>query len=502
MRPSTITTPLFLLLALGAACGPRMAPGMGGSRESGQSNLMGETFAGKNACNPENHERPFIIEWDATDMSQFESIAADDVVLVKYEDCKLTVLDGCKDDSVKGNYGTYRPVEWTSGSLEKMEIKSEAELYANLPLGVASLGGRVSGGEQFRMEYYVAGTRTATRPAVYKGDVKSNPGCASATHFVYGYNLGAFALGSVSKSSVEAEGSLYGFGAGGKNTQSQSADKKGGDLAVCKAESATEIRGCKVPIRLTLRKLEGGENPDVSARKAAETDEAKNLAAKVDAKIEVAGKAGEHWSSANVKMNARDGKGCLAELDTHDKLDPKHKSTDPKSGKGYTRARCLMLAGQCDAGKQLNRLTAQAMAGTQLSPEQIDRGAEAEASRWCQGKMSDRDTLLKALQELQQGAYMAQKDGPFCQSAYNTAKRLVKTVKPKDDDDTQVLHAPKSLYHMAANCAARAGDCKLARKLFEDGYPPEVLAKVDDPKTRATIMDSNFNSLVSKCKGK
>jgi hypothetical protein len=54
-------TPYLGLLALTvflAACGPGGAPGASGSREGGQSKLMGETFAGKNECNPENQERP------------------------------------------------------------------------------------------------------------------------------------------------------------------------------------------------------------------------------------------------------------------------------------------------------------------------------------------------------------------------------------------------------------------------------------------------------------
>ncbi len=495
-----VFTSLGLLTVFIAACGPRMAPGMGGTRESGQSKLMGETFAGKNACNPENHERPFIIEWDGTDMSQFESITATDVVVVKYEGCKLTVLDGCKDDSVRGSYGTYRPVEWTSGSLEKMEIKSEAELYANLPLGVASLGGRVSGGEQFRMEYYVAGTRSATRPAVYAGDIKDNPGCSGATHFVYGYNLGAFALGSKSNTSAEVDASLYGFGAGAKNKQSQSADKQGGDLGVCKKDSATEIQGCQAPIRLTLRKIEKGENPDVAARKAPETDAAANLAAKVESKVKASGKARQHLDSAATKMNARDGKGCLAELAQHDRLNPKYKSTDPKSGNGYRRARCLMLAGKCEAGKQLNRKTAEALAGTQLSPEQIDRGVEGEASRWCQGKMSERDQLLKAYQSLSQGAYMGKKTPAFCKDAYKTAKRLMKKVKPKNDDDTQIVQTPKSLYSTAANCAAKAGDCKLAWKIFVDLYPARSLAGIKDQKGKEAQMRATFKTLVKTCK--
>ncbi|MFO0566691.1 MAG: hypothetical protein U0263_13565 [Polyangiaceae bacterium] len=492
-----VSGPAAYLLIL-AACGPGGAPGAGGSRESGQSKLMGETFAGKNKCNPENHERPFIIEWDATDMSQFESIAANDVVFVHYEGCKLTVLDSCKDDSVRGALGTYKPVEWTSGSLEKMEIKSEAELYANLPLGVASLGGRVSGGEQFRMEYYVAGTRSATRPAVYSSDLKKVAGCKGATHYVYGYNLGAFALGSAKDQSISAEGSLYGFGAGGSSKKSSKADKQGGDLTTCKSETATEIQGCKVPIRLTLRKIESGENPDVAASKAPETDASLNKAAQVEAKFEASGEAGERFKSAQAKHTARDGKGCLAELDAHDKLNPKNKSTEPKSGfPHYLRGQCVMLAGQCDAGKSIARKGLMTFQGDQ-SPEQIDGHVEALAKMYCQGKMSDRDTLLQALHNLTM-ATINKKDAAYCQAQYDTAKRLFKTVKPKDEDDTQIVHGPRTLFDQAARCAVKAGDCTLAWKLYKDGYPVELL-KNAKPDLKEQIMRSAFETSNQKCK--
>ena len=491
-------TSLGLLTVFIAACGPRMAPGMGGTRESGQSKLMGETFAGKNACNPDNHERPFIIEWDATDMSQFESITATDVVVVKYEGCKLTVLDGCKDDSVRGSYGTYKPVEWTSGSLEKMEIKSEAELYANLPLGVASLGGRVSGGEQFRMEYYVAGTRSATRPAVYEGDIKENPGCRGATHFVYGYNLGAFALGSKSNTSVEADASLYGFGAGAKNKQSQSADKQGGDLGVCKKDSATEIEGCKAPIRLTLRKIEKGENPDVAARKAPETDAAASLAAKVDSKFEAKGKAGEHFTSARRKFASGDGKGCLKELNAHDRLNPKDKSTAASSGyPHYLRAMCVMKSGKCDAGKSMARKGLETMQGNQSTPEQIDAHVGALASSHCQGKMSDRDAMMQANQRLMLGKSTVAE----CKKNYATIKRLMGKVKPKGPDDTVVANIPGNLYVMASMCAAKAGDCKTAFQLYKDGYPPRLrkLMEKSKPEMREQLMRNAFEATNRRC---
>ena len=99
---------------------------------------------------------------------------------------------------LKGSLGSYKAPEWTSGSVETIDISNEGELYAKLPLGAASLAGRVSGGEKFHMEYFVSGTRAATRDAVYAKDLEKISGCRGATHFVYAYNLGAFALGSQS----------------------------------------------------------------------------------------------------------------------------------------------------------------------------------------------------------------------------------------------------------------------------------------------------------------
>src|ERR1700733_14468812 len=118
-------------------------PTTASSRPSGQSSLMNGTVAGANRCNPKDHDRPFVIEWDATDMSSLEAKAASDVVVVRYEGCDLQVLEGCTP-AVRGSIGAYGAVAWTSGSVETIDIANEGELYAKLPLGVSSLGGRVS----------------------------------------------------------------------------------------------------------------------------------------------------------------------------------------------------------------------------------------------------------------------------------------------------------------------------------------------------------------------
>jgi len=159
-----------------------------------------------------------------------------------------------------------------------------------------------------------------------------------------------------------------------------------------------------------------------------------------------------------------------------------------------------MLAGQCDAGKALVRKYYDAHPGPMSSPEQTDRTVQMYTTLYCQGAMSPRDQVLKALMDLQQGAYMAKKTPQFCLDAYKTVRKFQSTVKPEGDDDMQISSIPRTLYNTAANCLAKAGDCDQARKVFMEAYPAETLASIKDPKVKETTMSSTFDSLVSKCK--
>lgn len=467
------------------------------ARESGQSTLMEKSLAGQK-CSPKNHERPFVIEWDATDMSSFESRAANDVIFVKYEGCDLKVLDSCVNDSLKGSLGSYKPVEWTSGSVESLDIANEGELFAKLPLGAATLGGRVSGGEKFHMEYYVSGTRNATRDAIYTKDIEKIPGCKGATHFVYGYNLGAFALGSASKVQASAGGSMFGFGAGGSKTSETKADKMGGLLSSCRGETAKEVSTCKVPVRLTLREISVGEDPSVANASAPpETKGALNLAGQLKAQSDREKKAQAHWNSGVTKMTARDGKGCLAELDAHDRLDPRPAglTTSPGSTNSAIRAQCIMLAGQCDAGKQLLRKSL--MTSNNMGPETVDRFAETAASTYCEGNLSPRDQLLKASQALGRGAF-EKTDAASCAANYATVRRLASVVKPTDDDDYAVKSAGMnaSLTGTVPKCFVKAGDCGAAFKAYAELY------RESNPALTPDILRTNFDATYGSCKGK
>jgi hypothetical protein len=378
----------------------------GAAPTSGEGSLMAGTFAGQNKCNPKNHERPFIIEWDGTDIASFEARANTDIVFVHYEGCDLKIVEGCTNDAVKGSFGSYKSIDWTSGTIDRVDIKNEEELFAKLPLGVANFGGRVKRGEQLHMEYFVSGVRSATRDAVYRKDLISVPACAKATHFVYGYNLGAFSLAAGAKFDGAAAASLASSGIEGRKQFEKTADKNGGLISSCRSESAKDIQTCKLPIRLTLRPIEEGENPEASAARVPETPAAKGVASQLKATTDRERKAEEYVRTAEERFNARDGRACLAALDEHDKLDPRPigMSTSPRGYTSMRRAQCLMAAGQCPAGRDLLRRYMEANNGSNLGPEQRDSFVDHWAGELCRGAaLSPRDKLLSASATLKRG---------------------------------------------------------------------------------------------------
>jgi hypothetical protein len=119
----------------------------------------------------------------------------------------------------------------------------------------------------------------------------------------------------------------------------------------------------------------GARGPDTS-RPAASAPRAAAVPAK---------SAEEHLAEAQAKMNARDGKGCLVALDAHDQIAsaPDTRSTSAAAfHQASTRGQCLMLNGQCDAGKALFRLAYTLQYGT-VSPAQVDSITESHAGMFC-----------------------------------------------------------------------------------------------------------------------
>jgi hypothetical protein len=302
--------------------------------------------------------------------------------------------------------------------------------------------------------------RARTRAALYRSDLSKVPGCAGATHFVYGFNLGAYVLATQTSSRTGVDATALGVGAGGARSSTSQVEKRAGEVAACRGESAREIDGCKVPIRLTLREITEGENPDQRAARAEETPAAANLAGKLEARSAAERQAVEHVKAAYTKMGVQDGRGCLAELDQHDKLDPRPEgaSTSPKAY-GAVRASCLMLAGQCAAGRALQRKVLEALPNAPKA-ERIDDIVDELAGQFCRGAgLTERDRLLVALYTLT--SHDKKRSAAECSRAYEDVKTLVGRVQKRDDHDP-IRHADSRLENDSVLCFAEAGDCAAA----------------------------------------
>jgi hypothetical protein len=158
-----------------------------------------------------------------------------------------------------------------------------------------------------------------------------------------------------------------------------------------------------------------------------------------------------------------------------------------------SRAMCMMLAGDCTHGKELYRAAMGVSSGATLGPEMLDRSVDSMGSLYCQGgALEPRDALLKAVMDLNQGAYMSTSTVPACQGAVDTVKRLLPLVKPRSPDDSQVTQAAAVLRAAGPECLARAGDCEAAWHVFHDAWLAE---KSRDEPTLKTM----FGNVVKRC---
>lgn len=187
---------------------------------------------------------------------------------------------------------------------------------------------------------------------------------------------------------------------------------------------------------------------------------------------------------------------CLADLDRLAKIAPR-----TEARMQFVRGQCLMLAGRCADGATIVRK--EMAATTELLPEQLERTVESYTSMYCEGPMDDRGELLRALAELQKGAYQGNIGIRACSDAWNAVVRTRDRVKPKDDEDSQVTTAKTHGHYTAASCLGRAGDCNRAFAIYREGELEQPWTKsLTDPKQLDTLLRSNFGSIVHKCKGR
>jgi hypothetical protein len=190
---------------------------------------------------------PLVTEWPASEKAHLESLLSDRTVAVSYSGCDLKILDGCR---IKGGYSFHR----TTLATDTIEIKSEDDLYAKLPLGAVSLEGELQRSGRLAVRTTVAGQLRLNEEIA---DFPTTGACAKATHIVTALSVGTFKLLSGGGVSGRAGVDVGGAGAGAKVSRDEEVLREAGDPSTCaQGKSAETSSQCSSPIQIFLEPIE------------------------------------------------------------------------------------------------------------------------------------------------------------------------------------------------------------------------------------------------------
>jgi hypothetical protein len=223
----------------------------------------------------------------------------------------------------------------------------------------------------------------------------------------------------------------------------------GGKLTSCDSQ---DQRACRVPIRLALRKLSGGENP-VAVPLAAQ--------AKGDVATTAAGTSAQDQAKALVKnagekLEQGDASGCLEAANKALGFDVRLMNDHDFK---MLRARCTMASGKCDEGKKdVRAALAAADVKREMQDWQLDNEARDEANTWCPATNTTNhaDYIERAFRELK-GAAKAN-DARRCAALADGLAQHKKLLNEHAADVAERLRA-SSVSNLASNGFLLAAQC-------------------------------------------
>lgn len=165
--------------------------------------------------------------------------------------------------------------------------------------------------------------------------------------------------------------------------------------------------------------------------------------------------------AARARLAARDGRGCLAELDRYDReTDALQRSTNPSSPVARDRALCTLLIGQCDEGRSMLRRIDDTHTTPGLTPEQRQAGIDTWVGSYCPSTSSPAEQVRSAWGQLANG------DATTCRKAYYKLKSLNAFVGSTSTTDPTKVPA-SAAQGFVATCFERAKDCATGFKAYE-----------------------------------
>ncbi|MEJ7733587.1 MAG: hypothetical protein WKG00_30880 [Polyangiaceae bacterium] len=199
--------------------------------------------------------QPLIVASPAAARAELEAEARRGLVAVRYDGSTLEVLPRCH---AEGSY-TYAG---TSVHRDSLVIRDRDQLAAELPLGVASLSGKLEQAGRLQVEMAVVGAYALDRDTV---TIEASEACAEATHYVSALIAGAFEISAGGSTAASAGVDVQGAGMRGGHTASREVINRAGSIGECRVAQADEQGpppNCSALVRVSLVRLARKPAPD------------------------------------------------------------------------------------------------------------------------------------------------------------------------------------------------------------------------------------------------
>ncbi len=239
---------LLAILALLSSCLPHVA-GQEISAPSEQHALPSAGIAMRLPTEPD------LFGWDPGSRGNLYRLHREGVVAVRYEvtlgKTQLELLSNC--------IGTAEKYHFTAYAETKKKIAHNAnELFAELPVGAATLSGKLTGSRVLRTDYMLLGIASIPPGTTYYRNNLRGPDCARATHVVTSIHFGGFAMAAGDARKLEAVASVFSAGAGIAMSGDVEEIDRAGIVEECEKAQKTAVRSqqCDVPLRIQLMPLE------------------------------------------------------------------------------------------------------------------------------------------------------------------------------------------------------------------------------------------------------
>jgi outer membrane protein OmpA-like peptidoglycan-associated protein len=193
--------------------------------------------------------------WDPGSRANLNRLRGAGVVAVRYEavGCNVTLelLSHCIGTTGKYQFSPY-------SANQRKVAHNAGELFAQLPVGAASLGAGMKGGRALRTDYILAGQYALPPDATFRKSDLKGADCLRATHVVSAIYVGAFVLGAGESRQMDAKSTLFGVGAGVSSSADVDVLSTEGDAESCAVaqREGTENYRCAVPLRIGLEALD------------------------------------------------------------------------------------------------------------------------------------------------------------------------------------------------------------------------------------------------------